>query len=194
MCIKKVEAYAYDGKTYPREIDAIIAAIAKRIGNNEAIARNVADSAADLIPLLNRVAELRAPKKAEEAAPESAGKDPGPDAPPMPPEAVRELLVNTIRNKAREDKGKPKMQTLIRDAGFDDLTHLKEQASDLYVNALLAKVTESPVSGQVLDVQGHDKSCASRLHGYEADCRCGKLIRHRSLYALADAAHTGSLS
>lgn len=60
MCITKIEAWSFEGKTFPREIDAIIAAIAKRIGNNEAIARNVADSAADLIPLLQRVVEMRA--------------------------------------------------------------------------------------------------------------------------------------
>lgn len=77
MCITKIEAYAYDGKTYTREIDAIIAAVAKRIGNNEAIARNITDSASDLIPLLQRVVELKAPASGNDAAPETAGKDPG---------------------------------------------------------------------------------------------------------------------
>lgn len=194
MCITKVEAWAFDGKTYEHEIDAVQHAVENMLGN-AGMAKTVLGRIGELLPLLDRYATLKrqaAGPKTSKA--EKVGKDPGPEAPPMSPDAVRELLVNTFRNKAREDKGKPKMQTLIRDAGFDDLTHLKEQASDLYVNALLAKVTESPVSGQVLDVQGHDKSCASRLRGYEADCRCGKLIRHRSLYALADAAHTGSLS
>lgn len=58
MTIQKVEAWSYDGKTYPSERDAIRAAIAKRIGNNEAIARNIMDSAADILPLLQRAAEL----------------------------------------------------------------------------------------------------------------------------------------
>lgn len=58
--IQQVEAWSYGGKTYPTEADAIRAAIAKRIGNNEAIARNIMDSAADLLPLLQRAAELKA--------------------------------------------------------------------------------------------------------------------------------------
>ena len=72
MCIQKVEAWSFDGKTYPREIDAVVAAIAKRIGNNEAIARNVADSAADLIPLLQRVVEMRAEHSQTNGTPKSS--------------------------------------------------------------------------------------------------------------------------
>ncbi len=67
MCITKIEAFSYGGKTYTREIDAITAAIGARIGNNEAVARNIADSATDLIPLLQRVLEIGGGKKAGDA-------------------------------------------------------------------------------------------------------------------------------
>ncbi len=63
MCITQIQAFAFEGKTYVREIDAITAAIAKRIGNNEAIARNVIDSATDLIPLLERAVAIKEPAK-----------------------------------------------------------------------------------------------------------------------------------
>lgn len=63
MNIKKIEAYSFDGKTYETEEAAIQAAIAKRIGNTPAVARNIADSAADLIPLLQRVLEIRSPSE-----------------------------------------------------------------------------------------------------------------------------------
>lgn len=183
MCIRKVEAWAFDGKTYEREIDAVQHAVENMIGN-PGTAKAVLGRIGELLPLLNRYAELRDPKIAEVAAPSNEQKGPAADEdPPMPPEAVRELLVNSIRNKAKTE-GKPEMRKLIEEAGYADLGELSNEASDMHVNALLAKVTESPVSGQVLDAQGHKADCRARATGYEADCRCGVLIRNRTTYVL----------
>lgn len=181
MCIKKVEAWAYDGNTYPTEIDALSSAINHTIGNT-GTAKLVLENLPVLLPLLDRYAEITEELSAGIKARISAGKDPAPDAPPMPPAAVRDLLASTFREKAKADK--PGMQFIIRNAGYADLAELLENASDMHVNALLAKLVSNSVGGATLDAQGHDKSCRARATGFEADCRCGVLILNRTLYGV----------
>lgn len=182
MCIKRVEAWAFDGKTYEHEIDAVQVAVENMIGN-PGTAKAVLGRIGELLPLLNRYDELRVERAAGRAAPGNAEKDPspeGPDAPPMPPAAVCDLLASTFRNKAKDNK--PAMQKVIRGAGYEDLAELLDQATDMHVNALLAKLMDNSVGKEVLDAQGHSVTCRARATGFEADCNCGVLIRNRAIY------------
>lgn len=188
MCsIKKVEAWAFGDKTFDHEIDATKAAIEHLIGN-AGVSKIIFEKADKLLPLLDRFAELQMYDQAGKAAPETAGKDPT----AMPPAEVRDLLAATFREKAKISK--PTMQGVIRDAGYTDLADLFERASDMHVNALLAKLVGNSVGRAVLDAQGHTEGCRARSTGFEADCRCGVLILNRSLYSLADFSHTGTVS
>lgn len=65
MCITKTEAWAFGGQSFPTESRAINAAIGKYI-DNPAGAQKVMDSASLLIPLLQRIVEIEAAKKAAE--------------------------------------------------------------------------------------------------------------------------------
>lgn len=188
MCsIKKVEAWAFGDKTFDHEIDATKAAIEHIIGN-AGVSKIIFEKADKLLPLLDRFAELQTHEQAGKVASETAGKDPT----AMPPAEVRALLAATFREKAKADK--PAMQTVIRYAGYEDLADLLERASDMHVNALLAKLVGNSVGKHVLDAQSHTASCRARVTGFEADCRCGKLIVNRSLYAVANSSHTGTVS
>ena len=60
---KKTESFAVGAKVFPTEIEAIRECIGTRIGNNVAIAKNITDSAKDLIPLLQRVVALSEEKQ-----------------------------------------------------------------------------------------------------------------------------------
>lgn len=60
MCIKKVEAWSFDGQTYDSERKAIRAAVGK-IVNNPGVAEHVINSAEALLPYLERVIQLDAP-------------------------------------------------------------------------------------------------------------------------------------
>lgn len=182
MCIKKVEAWAFGDKTYDQEIDATKAAIESIIGN-AGVAKIIFEKIDKLLPLLDRFAELRMYDDAAKVVPTNAGKDPSPEAPPMAPAAVRDLLAATFRNEAKEDKAG--MQAIIRNAGYADLTDLIDRASDMHVNALLAKLMHNKVDGRILDAQGHSAPCRARLTGFEASCSCGVLIRNRSAYKAA---------
>lgn len=57
MNITKVEAWSFDGKTYPTEGQALRAAVAKLVAN-EAVAQTVIDNSPALIPLLQRIVEI----------------------------------------------------------------------------------------------------------------------------------------
>lgn len=59
MCITKVEAWSFDGKTYPTEALAIKAAVGK-IVSNEALTNAVLQHAEELMPYLERIVEIRA--------------------------------------------------------------------------------------------------------------------------------------
>jgi len=174
--IKEVPSFRYNGKLY----DTRSAAVAAGLGEiADDIKRNFAHGPLDGLvkhsaALIFLLSEYR---KEEEADGPASSKDPEPDDAPMPPQAVRELLANTIRGKAKNDRSG--MQTFVSNAGYGDLPALLHYATDAHVNTLLAKLVESPVSGQVLDVQGHRPACAARATGYEADCRCGVLILNR---------------
>lgn len=66
--ITKVEAYQFEDKTYPTEIQAIRAAVSKVV-ENEGVALKVCNNASALIPLLQRVVELEAERTAAAATP-----------------------------------------------------------------------------------------------------------------------------
>lgn len=70
MTISRVEAWSFDGKTYPTEGQAIHAAVAKTLAN-PAIAQKVIDHSSDLIPLLQRVVEIEAEKRKSAPQPHS---------------------------------------------------------------------------------------------------------------------------
>lgn len=183
MCsIKKVEAWAFGDKTFDHEIDATKAAIEHLIGN-AGVSKIIFEKADKLLPLLDRFAELQMYDQAGKAAPETAGKDPA----AMSPAEVRDLLAATFRSKAKGNK--IAMQAVIRDAGYADLSDLIDRASDMHVNALLAKLMGVIVNRVALDAQGHTVSCRARATGFEADCRCGVLILNRSLYTSDNGLH-----
>ncbi len=69
MCITKVQAWSFDGKTYASEGLAIRAAVGKAV-SNEALAQIVIDNSSTLIPLLQRIVEIE-----EEKHPEVASED-----------------------------------------------------------------------------------------------------------------------
>jgi len=78
MCIKKVEAWSFDGKTYPTEDAALRAAITKHLGTNAA-ANEAMRNADDLVPLLQRVIDNRSGNVAAEVTSENDDKDPEPE-------------------------------------------------------------------------------------------------------------------
>lgn len=75
MCITKVEAWSFDGKTYPTEGRAIHAAVTKLI-DNAGVAQKVIDCSSDLIPLLQRVVEIEAEKHQPARAAATTDRDP----------------------------------------------------------------------------------------------------------------------
>jgi len=79
MCIKKVEAWSFDGKTYPTEDAALRAAITKHLGTNAA-GNEAMRNADDLVPLLQRVIDNRSGNVAAEVTSENDDKDPEPNA------------------------------------------------------------------------------------------------------------------
>lgn len=62
MCIKKVEAWSFDGQTYDSERKALRAAVGK-IVNNPGVAEHVMSNAESLLPYLKRVIVLDAPNE-----------------------------------------------------------------------------------------------------------------------------------
>lgn len=141
MCITKIEAFAYDGKTYTQEIDAIRAAVAKRIGNNEAIARNITDSAADLIPLLQRAMEINAAKNANSAAPAKAQEGPADEKDPA---ARRSALIGRLQAWGQKDADAAK--AFLTTEGFERLAEIDDTTHVLKVERMHADLDEKGVA------------------------------------------------
>lgn len=182
MTISKIEAWRDSkGGVHVTERAALANEVLIVTGFKMSDADTVIANADKLVPLLQRIidmaAEAAAPTKPP-ALPESDGRpaaETAVDPSDMTPDQVRDLLKTTMI----QHPDKAAIRQTIESAGYRDLLELLDRASDEHVRALLAKVVRSQVSGRVLDAQGHAVNCKSRATGYEADCHCGVLDKHR---------------